>query len=134
MNVSGPAVLKAWKTFLGEHRDSDADTGLILLHDELEAPLGTLRIRRGMQGSVKGHNGLKSVFASFEGAGLKAAMEARLVKVGVGIGRPEGGGRGREEVSQFVLGQVTGREREGIEGLVGRVVGVCEGFGGDDGR
>lgn len=132
MNVSGPAVLSAWKAFVKDHGGSvsreDVGLGLVILHDELEAPPGTLKVRRGMGGSVKGHNGLKSVLGSMRGAGLsKGAMEGRLVRVGIGIGRPAGGGRSSGEISDYVLGKpVVGGEREGIEGLVGELLEVLE--------
>jgi peptidyl-tRNA hydrolase, PTH1 family len=160
MNLSGPAVLAAWRTFVAEHQqqqhhhqqqqqqqrgrergdvDVDADTnpdpttlGLLILHDDLETSPGSIRVRRGLEGSVKGHNGLKSVVASFRGAGLGSGRGGTavgadfLVRVGVGIGRPPMGGRGRVEVSDFVLGRCSEVEMRGIEGLVGRLVSVCE--------
>lgn len=101
-----------------QHAD-DVPLGLVVLHDELEGRPGRLGVKRGVGGSVKGHNGLKSVVESVRGAGLfQGEMGSRLVRVGVGIGRPAGGSRGREEVSDYVLGKCTVAEREGIEGLV----------------
>lgn len=97
---------------------------MVILHDDLESPPSTLKIRRGLSGSLKGHNGLKSVLASFKGAGLSQQIEGRVVRVGVGIGRPSTGGRGRGEVSDYVLGKVTVPEKEGIEGLVVELVEV----------
>lgn len=131
MNVSGPAVLSAWKGFVRDHGgggpgDEGVGLGLIVLHDELEIPAGTLKVRCGMGGSVKGHNGLKSVIGSLKSAGLSREMEGKLVRIGVGIGRPGGGGRARGEVSDYVLGKLTVSEKEGVEGLVERLVEVVE--------
>lgn len=132
MNVSGPAVLSAWKTFVRDHGGGAASAdgvglGLVVLHDELEAAPGTLRVRHGMSDSIKGHNGLKSVFKSLKGPGLAKGSEARLMRVGVGIGRPPGGGRGSDQVSQYVLGKVmVGGEMEGIEALAGKLVAELE--------
>ena len=56
---------------------------------------------------------------------LQALGEERFIKIGVGIGRPQS--REREEVSSWVLGQVTREERGRIEGGVGEVLGVLEG-------
>lgn len=130
MNVSGPAVLSAWRTFVKDHAGPPSTTdamrlGLVVLHDELEATPATLKVKRGMGGSVKGHNGLKSVMNAFRGAGMgKGEMEARFVRMGIGIGRPPG--RSSKEVSDYVLGKVSVREKEGIEGLVGQVVELLE--------
>ena len=124
MNICGPPLAKVWKTFSTTHRDSA--TALVILHDELESASGTIKIRRGGTSSTKGHNGLKSVQASLAGGGvLQALGEERFIKIGVGIGRPQS--REREEVSSWVLGQVTREERGRIEGGVGEVLGVLEG-------
>lgn len=149
MNVSGPAVVGAWKAFVAEqqaisnsnfnsgdaevHADPSPSLGLLILHDDLETPPGTLRIRHGISGSVKGHNGLRSVVGGFKSVGLGRGMEDRLVRVGIGIGRPprEVGRERGEGVSDYVLGRVTEREREGIEGLVGDVVDKILGWDGE---
>lgn len=94
-----------------------------MLHDEMEIPPGSLKIRRG-NGSAKGHNGIKSVQGSLQGAGILDGLGSRLVKVGVGIGRPGGGTRESRDVSAYVLGQLTGREKEGLEGATREVEGV----------
>ncbi|KAI9873390.1 MAG: hypothetical protein M1823_007930, partial [Watsoniomyces obsoletus] len=39
--------------------------------------------------------------------------------IAIGIGRPSS--REKDDVSAFVLGQVTGKERQGIEGRVGEL-------------
>ena len=87
MNVSGPVVARTWKSFLStllpDQRDTKSEGGarLVVVHDELEAPLGTVKLRWG--GSAKGHNGLKSCVESLGG------QQAFWCRVGVGIGRPE---------------------------------------------
>jgi PTH1 family peptidyl-tRNA hydrolase len=56
MNVSGQSVAEAaafWKV---------APENVILVHDDLDLPLGTLRVRP--DGSAGGHNGVKSVIAA----------------------------------------------------------------------
>lgn len=131
MNVSGPSVLKAWKQFLalsgGASQNSDVVTGLVVLHDEMEINPGLIKVRRGGNSSVKGHNGLKSVQASLSGPGLLEGLGDRFVKVGIGIGRPPGGSRESRDVSAYVLGQVTPREKDGLERAVGEVAGVLRG-------
>lgn len=113
MNLSGPALLKAWKNFSSIH--GLASSGLVVLHDELELPLGQLKVKSG-NSSAKGHNGIKSVQASLQGAGLLDRLGPNFVRVGVGIGRPVS--RERDDVSQYVLGGMTSSEKEKIESAV----------------
>jgi peptidyl-tRNA hydrolase, PTH1 family len=53
-----------------------ADTGLIVIYDELALPLGTLRIRE--RGSSGGHNGVKSI------SGALGTEEWLRIRIGVG--------------------------------------------------
>jgi peptidyl-tRNA hydrolase, PTH1 family len=118
MNISGPPVAKAWKAFA--HSSSDDNIlALVVVHDELEASLGSLKVRRG-ETSARGHNGIKSVQASLQSVNLGE----RLLKIGIGIGRPLS--REREDVSGFVLGQLTGAEKAKVEGAATQLVGVLE--------
>lgn len=84
MNVSGPVVAAALRR-LG----ADA-TDLILVYDDIDLPLGTVRVR--MKGSHGGHNGVRSVLETL------GTTDVRRVKLG--IGRPE---RGRRDVPDHVL-------------------------------
>ncbi|CAJ2510254.1 Uu.00g061540.m01.CDS01 [Anthostomella pinea] len=129
MNVSGSAVLKAYKHFVSTVT-SEASTLLVVLHDEMEAGVGQLKVRRGFM-SAKGHNGIKSVQQSLQSAGLMKTLldgdnEGRLVKIGIGIGRPSGGTRAKDDVSAHVLADFTHEERMDVEGSVGRLVGILE--------
>jgi peptidyl-tRNA hydrolase, PTH1 family len=119
MNVSGKGLLVAWKEFVSQQRNAPgAVMGLVVLHDELETAPGHLKVRRG-EGSAKGHNGIKSVQASLQGGRVLVGLGDRFVKIAIGIGRPSS--REKDDVSAFVLGQVTGKERQGIEGRVGEL-------------
>jgi PTH1 family peptidyl-tRNA hydrolase len=73
MNESGPAVLRALRRHHADARD------LILVYDDIDLPLGTVRTR--MKGSHGGHNGVRSVIDTL------GTSEIRRVKVG--IGRPD---------------------------------------------
>lgn len=108
MNISGAALSAAWKQFA---RDTHgADVALVVLHDELESPLGTVKVKGG-GASARGHNGLKSI---------KEVMgSVAYTRVGVGIGRPSS--RESGEVARYVLRKMTGVERAALEGCVGRV-------------
>lgn len=116
MNVSGPAVHKAWRAFVAEHDAESA--GLVILHDEMETPQGRLRVRKGLQASAKGHNGMKSVQDSLRNIGT--GLGERVLRVGIGIGRPIS--REKGDVSDYVLGQCTRQEKEQIEGLARQLV------------
>lgn len=98
MNVSGPAVRRALARLAAEPVE------LILVYDDIDLPLGTIRIR--MKGSHGGHNGVRSVIETL------GTEDIRRVKVG--IGRPEHKG----DVPDHVL---TGFEPEEEE-TVGKIV------------
>lgn len=123
MNVSGPPLLKAWKHFASLQDVAARIPGLVVLHDEMETQPGSIKVRRG-NGSAKGHNGIKSVQQSFSGGGLLDSLGDRYVKIGIGIGRPAGGSRTSNDVSAYVLGQLTAREKEGLESAASQVEGV----------
>jgi len=73
MNVTGPVVARA----LSRHAADAAD--LILVYDDIDLPLGTVRVR--MKGSHGGHNGVRSV--------IEAVGTEEIRRVKVGIGRPD---------------------------------------------
>ena len=94
MNVSGPVVRRALARLRAEPFE------LVIVHDDIDLPLGTIRIR--MKGSHGGHNGVRSVLETL------ATEEIRRVKIGVG--RPEHKG----DVPDHVL---TGFEPEEAEAV-----------------
>lgn len=83
MNVSGGPVAA-----LARFYDVPPER-LLVVHDELDLPPGTLRLKRG--GGEGGHNGLKDISARL---GTKDYLRLR-----VGIGRPPG----RQDPADFVL-------------------------------
>jgi PTH1 family peptidyl-tRNA hydrolase len=74
---------------------------LILVFDDLDLPLGTVRVR--MKGSSGGHNGVTSV--------IEALGTSDVRRVKVGIGRPEH----RAQVPDHVLSGFDDDEREVVE-------------------
>ncbi len=70
MNLSGPSVAALLEELELEAKD------LIVLHDELAFPLGTLRLAQ--RGSANGHNGVKSISAAL------GTEEWMRVRIGVG--------------------------------------------------
>ena len=98
MNESGPAVRRALA------RLSSEPIEMMLVYDDIDLPLGTIRIR--MKGGHGGHNGVRSVIETL------GTEDIRRVKVG--IGRPEHKG----DVPDHVL---TGFDPEEAE-IVGKAV------------
>lgn len=120
MNISGPPLLKAWRHFCGIQDAAGRTPGLVVLHDEMEIEPGRLKVRRA-QHSIKGHNGLKSVQSSLLSAGPLGPEPNKYLKIGVGIGRPAGGSRQSDDVSAYVLGQLTSKEKEGLQQCTGEL-------------
>lgn len=98
MNTSGGPVSSLMKYF-----NADAEN-LIVIHDELDLPFGTLRLKRG--GGEGGHNGLKSISQSL---GTKNYIRLRF-----GIGRPPG----RQDPADFVLSEFSATERKELPTLI----------------
>ncbi|HMG30817.1 MAG TPA: aminoacyl-tRNA hydrolase [Jiangellaceae bacterium] len=85
---------------------------LVIVHDELDLPFGTLRVKRG--GGDNGHNGVRSVRAAL-GTG-------DFCRVRVGIGRPPG----RLDPAVFVLKPYSATERAELPLLVDRAADAVE--------
>jgi PTH1 family peptidyl-tRNA hydrolase len=106
MNESGGPI-KALMTFYKVPADR-----LVVVHDELDLPFGTLRVKLG--GGDNGHNGLRSVRSSL-GTG-------EFNRVRVGIGRPPG----RKDVSDHVLSDYSSAERRDVPFQVDRAADAVE--------
>lgn len=78
---------------------------LVVLHDELDLPLGGLRLKLG--GGDNGHNGLRSLRRSL-GSG-------DYYRVRLGIGRPPG----RQDPAEFVLRAFPASDRTDVQLLLG---------------
>ena len=85
---------------------------LIAVHDELDIPFGTLRVKLG--GGDGGHNGLRSMRGSL-GTG-------DFYRVRVGIGRPPG----RQDPADFVLSPYSSTERKELPFQVDRAADAVE--------
>ncbi len=86
MNLSGMSVRE-----LVDEYQVDPAKDLIVIYDELDLPLGAIRIRK--QGSSAGHNGIKSILGALES---QSVMRIRL-----GIGPEHALGDG----AKYVLGE-----------------------------
>lgn len=94
MNLSGGATSGLAKFF------SVAPSQVIAVHDELDLPPSTIRVKQG--GGEGGHNGLRSISASL---GTKDYLRVR-----VGIGRPPG----RMDPADYVLRDFSAAERKDL--------------------
>ncbi len=106
MNESGGPV----RGLLDYH--SVPATDLVVLHDELDIPFGTVRLKRG--GGEGGHNGVRSISRS---TGTKDYLRVR-----VGIGRPPG----RQDPADFVLKDFSATERRELDLLVAEAADAAE--------
>lgn len=106
MNESGGPV-KALMQFYDV-----ADENLIVLHDELDIPFGSIRVKFG--GGDNGHNGLKSI--------RKAVGTGEYLRVRLGIGRPVG----RQDPADFVLKPFPSAQRAEAVVLVARGADAAE--------
>ena len=104
---SGNVILAKPQTFMNESgravaallRESYASADdLIVIHDELDLPLGTVRVKAG--GGHGGHNGLRSLITELG--------SPDFVRVRIGIGRPEPG----VDPADYVLSPFLPEERE----------------------
>ena len=84
---------------------------LIVVHDDLDLPLGRIRIRLG--GSSGGHNGTNSI--------VQHIGNEEFIRMRVGIGRPNGqetSKNGEDEVINHVLGDFTSEERAMMQEVI----------------
>lgn len=90
MNLSGVAVAQICAFYRLNLKD------LVVIHDDLDLPLGRLRIKRG-----GGGGGNRGVLSLIEALGSKD-----FIRVKIGIGRPQG----RNDPAHFVLQPFTPQE------------------------
>lgn len=100
MNILGQPINKLWQRF---QKESVCGLNLLIVHDELELPLGRVQLRKGST-SARGHNGLKSI---------KASIGTGYMKLGIGIGKPAKSGDGA--ISDYVLSKFTHNEAAKLE-------------------
>jgi PTH1 family peptidyl-tRNA hydrolase len=97
MNDSGRAVAP-----LARRYGIEDLARLVIVHDELDLPLGTVRVKAG--GGLAGHNGLRSI---------KAHLHSdAFTRVRIGIGKPPGG---KEHGADHVLRAPNRRDRTELE-------------------
>jgi len=101
MNLSGEAARRLLHFF------KVLPENLVVLHDDLDLPFGTIRIR--LRGGHGGHQGVKSI--------VEALGNDEFVRLKVGIGRPPDGS---QDPADYVLEPLAGGEREEFKSAVER--------------
>ena len=97
MNLSGKSVQAVMHFF------KIPPENLIVIHDDIDLPLGTIRYKTG--GSPGGHNGLKSI---------DALVGREYLRVRLGVGKP----KHRGEVVDYVLSPFAPEEEPVVEQIV----------------
>jgi len=106
VNASGTAVVDLKRRY----RVKAAD--LFLIVDDLDLPLGRLRLRP--KGTAGGHNGLRSV--------IEALGTDSFPRMRVGIGRPPG----KADAADHVLARFSAEERQMLNDALDRAVEALE--------
>jgi PTH1 family peptidyl-tRNA hydrolase len=100
MNLSGESVGP-----LARRYGIEDPTRLVVVHDELDLPLGRLKVKVG--GGLAGHNGLRSI---------KAHLHSdAFVRVRIGVGKPPS----KEQGVDHVLRRVGKADRKVLDEIVG---------------
>lgn len=99
MNLSGGPVAALAKYY------SVAPSDVIVVHDDIDLPLGTVKMKRG--GGEGGHNGLKDI--------TRALGTKDYVRVRGGVGRPPG----HMDAADYVLRPFAAKERGDAEWMIG---------------
>lgn len=114
MNVSGMAVSAVAKYFKIEPEE------IIVIHDELDLPLGHIKIRLG--GSDAGHHGIESV--------IKILGSEQFIRVRMGIGNWHAVSGEHKHASfnaeKFVVEQFLPGEKSKVKAMIKRVVKAVE--------
>lgn len=103
MNKSGQAVHHFWRKRFSRLWRRQPLNHLIIIHDELEIPLG--KIRYIQSGSARGHNGVRSIHQAFGSRDIPRLL--------LGIGP-----KPTTDISQYVLGTFSATDQEKIAHLM----------------
>jgi peptidyl-tRNA hydrolase, PTH1 family len=99
MNDSGRSVA----ALVRRHGVTDP-TRIVVVHDELDLPLGRLQVKGG--GGLAGHNGIKSIRDHLH--------SSDFLRIRIGIGKPPG----RQEGADHVLRRPTKAQRDELDVIV----------------
>jgi PTH1 family peptidyl-tRNA hydrolase len=102
MNLSGQSVILLVRKF---HIDPES---LVVIHDDLDLPLGKIRIRRGSRSG--GHKGINSIISHLGSHDFH--------RIRIGIGRPDTGEIEEDDTVSFVLSEFTPEEQKVIDQVI----------------
>lgn len=115
MNNSGMAVKLLSSHFLASRSGSLLTSNVWVVHDDIDLPLGTMRIRFG--GAAAGHHGVESVM---EHLGTDKFFRFRL---GTGVRRQNSSPISRQRIKnaeKYVLGNFAAKEKTNVKKLIKR--------------
>jgi len=107
MNLSGESVSPLVRRF-----GIDDPLNLVVVHDELDLPTGSVRIKIG--GGLAGHNGLRSIKSHLH--------DDAFVRVRIGVGKPPS----KEHGADHVLKKVGKADREALQSAIGMAADAVE--------
>ncbi|KAI1824121.1 peptidyl-tRNA hydrolase [Xylaria intraflava] len=113
MNNCGPWIKAAWVDILRRENLMASEVPIILVHDDLEAKFGNVRVRQ-WDSSAQGHRGVISAKKALDSSASSREGWARIM---IGIGRPKD--RSVDVISDYVLGQLSETQKEIINDEVG---------------
>lgn len=106
MNLSGVAVKACVDAY------DFAAQKILVVHDDLDLPLGRLKIIRG--GGAGGHKGVLSI--------IETLGDSQFPRLKIGIGRP----RSEEMIEDYVLSPFADDEKQVVERVLRLAVKACE--------
>ena len=118
MNLSGLSVAALVRELEIPIPSTSAVPDVIVIYDELDLPLGTIRIRE--RGSVNGHNGVKSI------SGALGTEEWLRIRIGVGKPPLADGREIKSGGKDFLLSPMRKQELETLDGVLDRVRSAVE--------
>lgn len=107
MNLSGESVGALVRRY-----GIDEPSRIVVVHDELDLPPGTLRVKVG--GGLAGHNGLRSI--------TQHLKTQDYVRVRIGVGKPPS----KEQGANHVLSRIPKAEREVLDVAIERAADAVE--------
>lgn len=109
MNLSGESV----KELQGRFSINNQDT--IIIYDDIDLPLGSVRIREDGSGGT--HNGMKNIVSELNSKSIP--------RIRIGIGRPE---NDRMELKDYVLSKIAGERKEVLDNTFNKVATALESY------
>jgi peptidyl-tRNA hydrolase, PTH1 family len=111
MNLSGMSVRELWAKY-GEANELSISRDLIVIYDELDFPLGTIKVQE--RGSSAGHNGMESVI------GALGTQEFLRIRMGIEPDHPVKDG------AQYVLSPWKKKELTVVDEMLDRTADAVE--------